>query len=174
MSEGTFVRYDIRPVVLDDGPELGRLHVQVWREAYTGLMPQQSLDDLDEDRSTAKWLALAREQAEGITDEQGKTTRVAVDAGGALVGFGTVGPARDEDPPLGTELWALNTLAAYHGTGAGAQLLVATLGLRPAYLWVLDGNERAIAFYRKHGFELDGERRHDDRHGADDLRMVRG
>ena len=26
----------------------------------------------------------------------------------------------------------------------------------PAYLWVIEGNERAVAFYRRHGFELDG------------------
>ena len=38
----------------------------------------------------------------------------------------------------------------------GQSLLAAAVGERAAYLWVLDGNERAIGFYRRHRFELDG------------------
>lgn len=54
----------------------------------------------------------------------------------------------------------------------GHELLGATLGDRSAYLWVLHGNERAIMFYRNHGFSEDGARRTDE-YGTE-LRMVRG
>ncbi|GAA1008833.1 hypothetical protein GCM10009551_090760 [Nocardiopsis tropica] len=43
----------------------------------------------------------------------------------------------------------------------------------PAYLWVAAGNGRAIAFYRKHGFDLDGAARHDAEWDCHELRMRR-
>lgn len=166
-------RYTVRPLQIADAEALGALHVQVWRDAYAGLMPQQTLDDLDPAQRAARWRVLAAEEAEGLAAAGGKVTRVAVHPDGTLVGFGTVAAARDDDPVLPLELWALNVLADYQGTGAAGQLLAATLGDRSAYLWVLEGNERAIAFYRKYGFDLDGATKRDPRHGVDDLRMVR-
>ena len=58
------------------------------------------------------------------------------------------------------------------GTGLGHRLLVATLGERAAYLWVLAGNDRATGFYERHGFALDGAVDDGDAHGRH-LRMVR-
>lgn len=51
-------------------------------------------------------------------------------------------------------------------------MLIAAIGEEPAFLWVLDGNQRAIAFYRRHGFELDGVTKMDPVAGLE-LRMVR-
>ena len=34
----------------------------------------------------------------------------------------------------------------------------AAIGESPAYLWVAEGNPRALAFYLKHGFRPDGKR----------------
>jgi ribosomal protein S18 acetylase RimI-like enzyme len=45
---------------------------------------------------------------------------------------------------------------AAHGTGIGQALLDEVLGEEPAMLWVAKENPRAIAFYRRNGFELDG------------------
>ena len=61
--------------------------------------------------------------------------------------------------------------AAYWGTGVGYALFEIAIGDRAAYLWVLAGNERAIGFYERQGFRLDGtEDEHDEgRH----VRMVR-
>ena len=52
-------------------------------------------------------------------------------------------------------------------------LLDRTLGDRAAYLWVIEGNERAQAFYRKRGFVDDGGRTIDEPSGATEIRMVR-
>lgn len=171
MTEAAAARqFEVRPPEVADAPALGRLHVQIWREAYTGLMPQATLDALDERAGAQRWAGIL---TAGPT--QGQITRVATDrASGQLVGFATVGPARDDPAPAPTELWALNTAARVHGSGLGSRLLDEVLNAGPAYLWVLEGNEPAIAFYRKHGFDLDGTRRHDPGHGVDDLRMTRG
>ncbi|WP_018156574.1 GNAT family N-acetyltransferase [Demetria terragena] len=168
-----FTLFTIRPLLIEDADKLGALHVEVWREAYAGLMPAESLRRQDPAVRAERWRGLAVEQAEGLADAAGKSTRVAVHPEGMLAGFATVAPSRDNDPPVPLELWALNVDSKFHGTGAAGQLLAATLGDRAAHLWVLQGNERAIAFYRKHGFELDGETRWDDDHGVTDLQMVR-
>lgn len=42
-----------------------------------------------------------------------------------------------------------------------------------AYLWALASNHRAVAFYRKLGFGLDGVNRYDPDWRRNDLRMCR-
>lgn len=86
------------------------------------------------------------------------------------IGFISVGPRREDDVEVEEEVWALYVQAAWWGQVSGA-LLAATLAGRPGYLWVLGGNDRAIAFYQKYGFVEDGVTRTAD-HGTE-LRMVR-
>lgn len=172
MSE-ELVLYAVRPPRIADADALGELHVRVWRQAYAGVMPADYLASLRPADRAERWRSIAAEEAEGVAAADGKVTRVAEHPDGGIVGFATVAPARDDDPPVPLELWAINVLAEFHGTGAAGQLLAATLGDRSAYLWVVEGNERAIAFYRKHGFEPDGERAVHDASGASEVRMVR-
>ncbi|MDO4897881.1 MAG: N-acetyltransferase [Rothia sp. (in: high G+C Gram-positive bacteria)] len=55
------------------------------------------------------------------------------------------------------ELTHLYTLAKTHGTGLGAALFDAVLYEgEQAYLWYILGNERALAFYGRRGFEVEG------------------
>ena len=75
---------------------------------------------------------------------------------GEPVGHSSVGAARDEDPPAAQELWSLYLVGAFQGSGLADVLLDAALPPGPAYLWVLRGNERAAAYYRKRGFVPDG------------------
>jgi RimJ/RimL family protein N-acetyltransferase len=44
---------------------------------------------------------------------------------------------------------------------------------RPAYLWALDDNPRAHAFYRRNGFELDGAEQFDELWQVTEVRFVR-
>ncbi|MBR1591585.1 MAG: GNAT family N-acetyltransferase [Ruminococcus sp.] len=47
----------------------------------------------------------------------------------------------------------------FQNMGIGAKLLEFALkNMNVKYLWVLEYNRRAIAFYRRHGFELTGEK----------------
>jgi ribosomal protein S18 acetylase RimI-like enzyme len=65
-------------------------------------------------------------------------------------------------------------LARGYGTGVAQALMAEAIGDRAAYLWVVEGNDRAIAFYRKHGFDLDGVRDHLPETGTPEVRMSRG
>jgi ribosomal protein S18 acetylase RimI-like enzyme len=142
------------------------VHLEVWRQAYAGLMPQEYLDSLDPGQFAEKW------RVRLATTHPGATRLVARDDGG-IAGFATAGPPRLEDAPVDLELYAINVLARAHGTGLADTLLDAAIGDRPAYLWVVEGNERAIAFYRRHGFADDGGRDVDSESGATEIRMVR-
>lgn len=132
-----------------DAEALAPLHVRVWDEAYAGLMPQQVIDERKAEPMTAKverWRTrLARPEG---------TTWVAEDAG-ALVGFVSAGPGRDGSGDL--EVMALYIRSSHYDTGLGHRLLATAIGDRPAYLWVLEGNARAIRFYERQGFALDGQ-----------------
>lgn len=156
----------LRPLTSADAAELARLHVAVWRATYRGLMSDDALATLDPDRFEQGW-------RKTFATPMPPTVIGAFDeASSALVGWICVGAARDADAPAEVELWVLNLDPAWHGAGVARDLMARGLGDRPAYLWVVEGNDRAIAFYRKHGFELDGEARLEDE-GNRDLRMVR-
>ena len=160
------VGWTIGEPTVDDAEELGRVHVEIWRQAYDDLMPVEYLEGLDPVDFATSW----RERlAKPLPSE---TRLVARDQPG-IVGFSSAGPPRIDDPPADLELYAINLLARAQGTGLADALLDRTLGDRAAYLWVIEGNERAQAFYRRRGFADDGGRTVDEPSGAMEIRMVR-
>lgn len=159
----------IRRAMPDDADRLSEVHVRTWQIAYEGLIPQAVLDSLDITARAARWrTTLENPKAKG-------RTWVAL-AGDELIGFSSSGPARGDDAPWPLELWALYVHPLRHGSGAGRMLADAAIGDLPAFLWVLEGNARAIRFYEKIGFAFDGVTK-DERTGGvvlHELRMVRG
>jgi len=153
----------IRRGIPEDAEPMAQLHVDVWDDAYSGLVPQGILDDRRE---------RVAERAERWRDifAQEKPTWLAEDGDG-LVGFSGTGPARDNDIDLELELYALYVRAAYYGTGVGYALFEQAVGDRSCYLWVLAGNDRAIRFYERQGFRLDGTQ--DEHDEGLHVRMVR-
>lgn len=142
------------------------MEARAWRESYQGIVGPSIFDDLDTGVNgvASHWADLI-----GL----GQEIWVVLD-GSEVVGVCHAGPARDDDAPQATELTMLYLLEPYKGTGVATDLVAQALGDRPAYLWVLRGNVRAIAFYEKEGFVLDGaEREMPDMAGAVEQRMVR-
>ena len=160
--------HTLRLAAIDDAETLVDLHLACWREAYAGLLSEETIEAVFADRVAA--VAHRRERL-SVTDRPTWVAETAGERGAEMVGFATAGPARHPDPPTPLELYALYARAAWWGTGVGRSLLTASVGGVAAYLWVLDGNDRAIGFYRRHGFDLDGatEAHPEGRH----LRMVR-
>lgn len=146
-----------------DAEALAHLHVDVWDDAYTGLMPQQVLDGR---RATVTdrvdwWRAILEDHDRTLVAE----------APEGLIGFAAAGPGRDNDVDTELELLALYVRAGWWGTGVGFVLFEEAVGDRAAYLWVLAGNERAIRFYERQGFRLDGTE--DEQDEGLHVRMVR-
>jgi len=160
------VSWTIARPTLDDLDELGRVHVQVWQQAYDGLMPADYLAALDPTAAPARW-------RKGFGSNPDVMWLLARDEDG-IVGMISAGRPRDEDPPAPLELYAINILRRAHGSGLADELMARVVGDRPAYLWVLEGNARAIAFYRRHGFSDDGGRKPEPDTGVVEIRMARG
>ncbi|GAA1824545.1 GNAT family N-acetyltransferase [Nesterenkonia flava] len=142
----------IRPAAPGDAEALTDLHLDVWDEAYAGLIAEEILRGRRDQREgrIEGW----RRRIEGSEEEH----FLAQDDDGALVGFTAFTTTRGQaDPCLpARQLLALYVRASAYGTGLGHALLTAAIGEEPAFLWVLDGNQRAVNFYRRHGFEFDG------------------
>lgn len=167
----------VSPLRSEDAVVIGPEHHRVWRAAYTGLLPASVLESLDDAGGIEKWAARGRHHERHGCSAEGAVTLVARSSDGRPVGWVGTGPPRDVPPPAPSELWSLYVVPEAWGRGVAETLLVTALGDAPAYLWVLGGNDRAVAFYRKHGFVLDGVVRPvsvpSGRDGAQEARMVR-
>jgi hypothetical protein len=71
------------------------------------------------------------------------------------LGLADAGPARDSDMVGVPELYRIYALSRTYGSDLSTQLMEAAIGDAPAYLRVLEDNQRARA-YRKSGFSPDG------------------
>lgn len=163
----TFVVRAPSPV---DAPEIAALHVSTWRETYAHVLPEGFFDEAHVRGRHEMWAGM-------LEDPRPEWTIRIADRDGEIIGFAFVGPSFGPDgdePPRERQLYMIYVAAAHHGTGAGQALFDAVLGGLPAMLWVAKENPRAIAFYRRNGFELDGAEQIDP--GAPqitDARMVR-
>lgn len=132
-----------------------RVNAQAWRESFLGLLP----DAVIEARSTEEVLAQRTERWARSTLD-GTHFWLATDrSDDHAVGIANACPAREPDAPEALELAMLYVLDEAKGTGLAEALLQAAIGDAPCYLWTLKGNDRAISFYRRLGFALDGARR---------------
>ena len=156
----------LRRATLGDAEALTHLHLDCWDDAYAGLIEQDILDGrrADVDQRVATWRGWLTDGEVVHLAELAEPT----DGGRTgLVGFAGAGTGQD----IGTELRVLYVRAPWWGTGIGHALLELALADRAAFLWVLASNGRAIAFYERQGFRLDGtEELHDE---GLHVRMVR-
>lgn len=136
----------IRAAHAADADALHELHNAAWREAYTGLVPE-SVFAAREQRGSERWLQL-------LSDPDGDMVWLA-HRDGAPVGFAHARACGTEGP-RSLSLQALYLRASEYGSGTAANLLQLAVGDAPCFLWVAKENGRALAFYRKHGFEPDG------------------
>jgi len=154
----------IRRAEVTDAKCIARLHINVWRDTYMGIMPDSLLDNMDIDEYEKRWSKTLK--------DPGKGRYLVVDAGKELVGFATFGPARDEDLEgmNSAELVALNISSDYWRQNIGTDLLSAIIdsvkgNYKNLYLWVAEKNDRAISFYEKFGFIQDGKTKTGNSHG---------
>ncbi|MGO4383617.1 GNAT family N-acetyltransferase [Specibacter sp. RAF43] len=157
----------LRPATLDDAEAVTRLHLRCHEEAYGRHLPPEFF---------ARRRETLPERVEGFRRavSAGHVPTVTYDASG-LIGLAAAGPAQDADAPAELELNMIYTIERVHGSGVGQLLLDAVIGRRAAYLWVLEDNPRAHAFYARNGFVPDGTRKlmDEDWYRLPIVRMVR-
>ncbi len=150
----------IRPALPTDAQELAHLGERLWRDTYTGLIPDSNLE-----LHLAKTFGLEQQQAE-LTHPA--STMLVLEEG-AIQGYALL---RAHGPEVETTACAftrpLEVVRFYvdkrqHGTGAAQQLMGAVLahaanqGHDGVWLQVWEQNPRAIRFYAKVGFQDAGD-----------------
>jgi GNAT superfamily N-acetyltransferase len=157
---------DVRPAHHSDARGIASVHVDSWRAAYVGLVPDEYLAQMSVNQRELAW----RDNLAAM-DWPSKGTLVLVQDA-TVVGFASIGPSRDDDSAAGTgELWAIYLHPDGWGTGGGRQLMAEAVdrlvvaGFDDAILWVLAGNDRARRFYAAAGWSPDGASRIETRPG---------
>ncbi len=137
----------IRRATPADTETLGVVHVQAWREAYPGMIPDEILARLDPVQRTAMWRdGLAKGAAIQLAEQDG-----------AIIGFGASSKQRDASLPYAGEIGAVYVLQRAQRTGVGRSLMAAMArdliaqGYASAALWVLEANTPARRFYERLG-----------------------
>ena len=152
---------EIRTATAADAEAIGAVQEHGWQVAYRHIFPEAEL-------AQGGFIQVARWRDRLADPPQGWSTFVAERAG-AVVGFASVGPSRDERG-LG-ELYAIYVDPGAWSTGAGRALIErCEEQLRRNYaeatLWVLEDNPRARAFYERAGWSPDGARKTERRWGV--------
>ncbi|ADB34207.1 GCN5-related N-acetyltransferase [Kribbella flavida DSM 17836] len=165
---------EIRRATVADAEAGAWCHLLCWQEAYAGLLAPERLREKTDPqgigRRTERWAAAIDA---GVVRWLALNPAAGVPVRDRVIGFSSPGPARDEDAPTPLELYAIYTRKAWWGTGLGQRLLDVAIGRQAASLWVLEGNDRACAFYRRNGFAEDGARADEEFFGVPEIRMVR-
>ena len=141
----------VRPALAADAPAMGRVHVASWRTTYPNIVPEAALARLDAAANAARWARRFSDPA------YPKGIFVAEDETGAVVGFASGGPERDDIPRYAGELYALYLLREAQGQGVGRALVQAVAewlaadGVTTLIAWVLAENRAARGFYERLG-----------------------
>jgi ribosomal protein S18 acetylase RimI-like enzyme len=143
----------IRPATVDDVEAIAEVHVASWRWAYAGQIDDTYLASLSARTRADQW--------RGWFQERDERSLLLVADDGHVVGFIEAGRADGRDRACG-EIHALYLLGEAAGTGLGRKLLDAATvhlsdaGFERSVLWLLATNERALRFYERAGWSLDG------------------
>ncbi|MCM1166700.1 MAG: GNAT family N-acetyltransferase [Lachnospiraceae bacterium] len=142
-------KHCIREMTERDLGEVCALYVAAWKEGYKGLLPRSFLDELSPKRWEGGRLL-------------GDGSYVILD-GEKIAAHCYTRPAAEEKMRGWGEIQTMYALPEYWGRGFAGELFEYAVdrlrerGFDKIYLYVLDGNERAARFYRKHGFMPNGD-----------------
>ncbi len=131
--------HGIRPARLADADAIARVHVEAWRSAYAGILPDRTLTGLSAARIAPHYLGLIRRHHIVLVAQP--------EGAHAPVAFATAGRARGRAPADG-EVETLYVLDDWRERGIGRHLLAraaralaaAPFGCRSMFLWVLSDN----------------------------------
>jgi GNAT superfamily N-acetyltransferase len=152
------VEMRVRWARVQDARAIAEVHVASWLGGYRGRIPDAVLDRLSVDEREEQWRRWLGDPARG--------SRTLVAGRERVEGFCSVAmPARSPKEGAGVaEIPAFYVAPGSWRGGVGTALMRRALdemggaGYTEALVWVLDGNDHAVAFYEASGWRLDGER----------------
>jgi len=169
----------IRPAEIRDAEGIARVHIETWRVAYHGLMPESVLQGLT--------LGVQGERWEQSLAHPKRTSTVVAELKEAVIAFASFGPEPGNDYRYQGELSHIYVLPPHQRRGIGTRLLrEAAQGLLQhnlpnMLLWVLSSNparqwcERLGGRYlRDRVLEFGGQKLKEAAYGWDELHGLAG
>lgn len=161
----------IRCAVPEDAPGIATVHVSSWQFAYSGFLSESVIQSYTVSKREKYWRRF-------IADSKNWTVFL-LDSNSGVKGVASVIAARDDElhQTATSELAALYLDRSVCGKGVGFEMLrhcwgeARTRKYTTMVLWVLECNERALRFYRKHGFERDGAKKYHARLELKEIRL---
>lgn len=141
----------IRQAAIKDVIQIARIHVESWRAAYKGILPESFINKIDIETRRIHW--------EKVISDGSLAIFVRTDSNDSVLGWAAFGP--DREAPIDqniTELHAIYIDPKFVQHGFGTELLSygirKTVSPQPRSLvvWVLEENTPALRFYYKNGF----------------------
>lgn len=151
----------LRKALSHDVTAIAEFQTVTWNEAYRGVVPQSYLDKATAADREVRW-------AERI----GSRDILLAERGGMLVGVASSSLRDDAQPGPRLELNSLYVAAGLRGNGLGHSCWTSCSSMRPSS----SGHSPrtcALSFYRRCGFQLDGETEVDPDTGLQELRLTR-
>lgn len=144
----------VREATRADTAAIARLHLDNWRIAYRGIVPDDLLNAITEESRRQHW--------EGVLAEPGgaEFVYVAEDESGRLIGIASGGPELGGDEPYHGELYVLHVRPGAQGRGVGRALMravaerLAADSITTLLVWMLRENVPARRFYAALGGQL--------------------
>ncbi len=136
----------VRSAKAGDAALLASVFREAWQNAYAGLIPHASLQNILQRRDSAWWRSQIR-TGEPI---------IVLEVAGKVGGYATAGIARSRGAYQG-EIYELYLIPTFQGLGLGEYLFEACRyrldqrRLKGMIVWALSGNDRAIEFYERRG-----------------------
>lgn len=148
---------NIIPATAGDEIGIAQAHVNAWQTAYRGIVADNFLDELDVADRAKRWAAILQDPA--------CTLLVAKDDD-RLLGFVSFGKSREKGSGAADgEIWTMYVNPTHWRNGVGKALMGRALsalekqGFANVWVWVLQDNLQAIAFYSSCGFVLEPDSR---------------
>ncbi|MEX3959188.1 N-acetyltransferase family protein [Trinickia sp. EG282A] len=147
-------RISLREADAEDSLAIAKLHAMSWQTTYRGLLPDAYLDEEVERERIAYW------SARMSTPTDADRLALIAECNGDAAGF--VFAERKPGSRDGVLLDNLHVSKHYQGRGVGKLLMNAVeewarnLGESRLYLFVLEGNNRAMTFYEQQGWQFAG------------------
>lgn len=145
----------LRDATPEDGPAIAHVRTRTWQIAYAQVFTAEQLGSISEEGSAEWWSeTIARRFPRAHTLVAEKEQRV--------VGFASLGQAREDASRELGELYAIYVLPEASGRGIGQALMAEVLsrlrkeGFAEAILWVLEDNPRTRRFYELAAWRIDG------------------
>jgi ribosomal protein S18 acetylase RimI-like enzyme len=160
---------NIRMAEIADSDGIAKVHVDAWRETYSGLICDDYLNSLSYAEKTEKWKGIIQDAT------QLQITLVIENELKNIVGFACCGINKEKEYPYDADLHAVYILKAYQNRGYGSKIAkvavkeLINLGYNSLIIWALKDNDYC-RFYEKIGGIKVKERLHT--YGNQEVKLI--